>query len=516
LICLLSMVWPPPKIQATPEGEAPREGKGEPGREPPEVTGAYGASAGALPSALPPDWLQHPEKLVGAVLGGRYRITGLLGRGPMGFAVEAESSRGRQVTLKLLPRPPELSVERFAWLVREALALAHFDHENVVASTDFGALEGGGAFVSRARVPGVPLRTLLRQGPLPLRRALDLARQIALALAAGHDQDIPHGRLKPENILVQSGVQSADLVKVVDFGIARLPVDVRAIVGGEAEVRRLALRTRIYLPNPHLPGVEALPPSAAVDVYSLAAVLFEMIAGQPPFVFESNGWPNLQRGVIGFAQCNSALQVPPAIDEIVSLLLRPDSGVSARDVAGVLESLLGRPSVAPPPPEEQEPVTSQLPGVYYGGGVAGGGVGAGGGVFAGGGAPGMERAAPIEPRPPTEQGVPAELRGPSFPPLPAGFPVSQAPPGALREPPAYPSPMPPAAAPSGSYPPLTLDQSLLVSLNPPSDGSALNRPELASPYADSPDLDDAEAEFRPSLMARLRRMFGRSKPGGDF
>jgi serine/threonine protein kinase len=499
------MVWPPPKIQATPEGELPRERKGEPGREPPEVTGAYGASAGALPSALPPDWLQHPEKLVGAVLGGRYRITGLLGRGPMGFAVEAESSRGRQVTLKLLPRPPELSVERFAWLVREALALAHFDHENVVASTDFGALEGGGAFVSRARVPGVTLRTLLRQGPLPVRRALDLARQIALALAAGHDQDIPHGRLKPENILVQAGAQSADLVKVVDFGIARLPVDVRAVVGGEAEMRRLALCTRIYLPNPHLPGVEALPPSAAVDVYSLAAVLFEMIAGQPPFLFEGAGWPNLQHGVIGFAQCNSAPQVPPAIDEIVSLLLRPDSGVTARDVAGVLESLLGRPSVAPPPPEEQEPVTSQRPGLYYGGGITGGG-----------GGPSMERVPRIEPRPPTEQGVPAELRGPSFPPLPAGFPVSQVPPGTLREPPAYPSPVPPAPAPSGSYPPLTLDQSLLASLNPPSDSSALNRAGSAASYADSADLDEAEAEFRPSLMARLRRMFGRSKPGGDF
>jgi len=125
------MVWLPPKIQATPDGEASREAQGTP--HVPEVAGAQGASAGALPSALPPDWLQYPEKLVGAVLGGRYRVTGLLGRGPMGFAVEAESSRGRQVTLKLMPRPSELTVERFAWLVREALALAHFDHQNVVA-----------------------------------------------------------------------------------------------------------------------------------------------------------------------------------------------------------------------------------------------------------------------------------------------------------------------------------------------------------------------------------------------
>jgi serine/threonine protein kinase len=493
------MVWPPPKIQATPEGEAPREGKGESRREQPEATGAQGASAGALP----PDWLQHPEKLVGAVVGGRYRITGLLGRGPMGVAVEAESSRGRQVTLKLLPRPSELSSERFAWLVREALALAHFDHENVIASTDFGALEGGGAFVSRARVVGVSLRGLLRQGPLPLRRALDLARQIALALAAGHAQDISHGRLKPENILVQAGAQSSDLVKVVDFGIAQLPVDVRLLVGGEGEARRLALRTRLYLPNAHLPGVEALPPSPAVDVYSLAAVLFEMIAGQPPFAFDAGGWPNLQNGVISFAQCNSPPHVPPAIEEIVSLLLRPDAGVSAGEVAGALDSLLGRPSVAPPPPE-QEPVTSQLPGLYHGGGVG----------FVGGGSAGprAERVPSSEPPPPLEQGAPRERRAPSFPPLPAGFPVSQVPPGRSREPTPYPSPAP---APSGSYPPLTLDQSLLGSIQPPHD-SSLNRAGLVAPYEGSSDLDDAEAEFRPSLIARLRRMFGRSKPGGDF
>jgi serine/threonine protein kinase len=485
------MVWPPPRIQATVEGEAPREGQHVPQRDVPEVTGAYGASAGALPSALPPDWLQHPEKLVGAVLGGRYRITGLLGRGPMGFAVEAESSRGRQVALKLLPRPPELTVERFAWLVREALALAHFDHENVVASTDFGALEGGGAFVSRSRVPGVPLRALLRQGALPLRRALDLGRQVALGLAAGHAQEISHGRLKPENILVQAGVQSSDLVKVVDYGMAQLPVDVRSVVGNETEARRLALRTRIYLPGAHLPGVEALPPSPAVDVYSLGVLLFEMIAGQPPFLFETGGWPSLQGGPIGFAQCNPPLQVPPAIDEIVSILLRPDAGVSAQQLVGVLESLLGRPSVAPPAapgPPEIEPVTAQRPGVQY-----------------------AERSPSIEPPPSTEKRVPAELRGPSFPPLPPGYPASHPPSGVPRAQPRQYSPHPPAPAPSGSYPPLTLDQSLIDSLNPPA-----QRALDAAALAPTSDLDDAETEFRPSLLARLRRMFGRSKPGGDF
>jgi eukaryotic-like serine/threonine-protein kinase len=481
------MVWPPPKIQATPESEAPREAQAAPKRDVPEVTGAYGASAGALPSSLPLDWLQHPEKLVGAVLGGRYRVTGLLGRGPMGFAVEAESSRGRQVALKLLPRPPELSVERFAWLVREALALAHFDHQNVVASTDFGALEGGGAFVSRSRVPGVTLRTLLSSGGLPLRRALDLARQIALGLAAGHAQEISHGRLKPENILVQASAQSSDLVKVVDFGMAQLPVEVRPLVGAENEARRLALRTRIYLPGAHVPGVEALPPNPARDVYSLGVLLFEMIAGRPPFLFETDGWPNLQAGPIGFAQCNPPLQVPPAIDEIVSILLRPDAGVSAQQLAAVLESLLGRPSVAPAP-AEPDPVAAQRPGFNQ-----------------------PEHSSSSEPPASTAQGVPPKLRAPSFPPLPPGYPLSQPPSGALREQPRHYSPPPPAPGTTASYPPLTLDQRTIDSFNPPG-----HRAVDAAALAPTSALDDDETEFRPSILARLRRMFGRAKPGGDF
>jgi serine/threonine-protein kinase len=333
----------------------------------------------------------------------------------------------------------------------------------------------------------VTLRTMLRQSGLPLRRALDLARQIAAALAAGHAQEISHGRLKPENILVQAGAQSGDLVKVVDFGMAQLPIDVRSVVGGENEARRLALRTRIYLPRAHLPGIEALPPSPAIDAYSLGVVLFEMIAGQPPFFFVSAGWPNLQGGPIGFAQCNPQLQVAPGVEELVSVLLRPDSQVSVREALGVIEQLLGRASVAPAAARvEVEPVTSQLPSSSY-----------------------VERSPSIEPHPPSERGLAPELRQHSFPPLPPGFPISQSPPGSLREPVPYPSPAPPPPAPSGSYPPLTLDQNLLGSLQPP---GAIE----AAPFGTTVDEEEAEAEFRPSLLARLRRMFGRSKPGGDL
>lgn len=526
------------------------------------MTGMYGASAGALPSALPPDWLQYPEKLVGVVLGGRYRITGLLGRGPMGVACEGESSRGRQVTLKLLPRPAELPAERFAWQVRESLAMAHFDHENVIPGTDFGALEGGGAFVSRNRFAGVPLRALLmRQGSLPLRRALELARQVALGLGAGHLQDIPHGRLKPENVLIQVASQSKpDLIKIVDYGMAQLPVDVLRVVHNENEARRLSLRTRVYLPRAHLPGVEALPPSPAVDVYSLGVLLFEMIAGQPPFVMEG-GLPDLQGGTIDFARCNPQLQVPRSVEEVVLGLLVPNVGVTAQQVVAVLDSLLGRASVAPPPAVAQpELVTAQRQSAQF--------------------VPAQPPASPpvVEPAPATIKGVAHAQRSPSWPPLPAGISVSQPPGGSLPPgaPPAelfpgvaaasgkQPGTLPPGRFPPGTLPPgmlppgqrpatlppgqhpstvpsfppapLLPTQSLeatmrsvlpspLPSSPPPAQGpSATSYPPLTlegslapAPFSSSPaDLDTDEAEFRPSLLARIRRLFGRSKPSGEL
>ncbi|HVZ35428.1 MAG TPA: protein kinase, partial [Polyangiaceae bacterium] len=279
------MAWPPPTIQAPPEGDRVPEGSGhgEPAAPAP-VTGAYDAPGmQPLPDAQAPAWLSRPELLVGSVLGGRYRITAVLGLGPMGIACEGESPRGRQVTLKVIPKPAELSAERFAWLVREALALAHFDHAHVVPSTDFGSLEDGSAFISRSRVPGAPLRSLLlRQGALPLRRALSIAQQIAGALAAAHAQDICHGRLKPENVILQAASPAEDLVRVVDFGLSRLPLGAGSAI---PEARQLELRSRMYLPGADLVGA-AHASSLALDVYSLGVLLFEMIAGRLPFALD--------------------------------------------------------------------------------------------------------------------------------------------------------------------------------------------------------------------------------------
>jgi serine/threonine protein kinase len=558
----LVMVWPPPKVLASPEGdvtgERPHAGApevsgvvpgvtDESGRETPVPGASYadglppGTAETPLPlpgatlsimaaTAVPSDWLEHPDGLLGCVLGNRYRVTRLIGRGPMGIACEGESSRGRQVTLKLLPRAPELPVEHFAWQVRQALALAHFDHPNVAPINDFGALEDGGAFVSRARVAGVTLRTVLRQGGLPIARALDIARQVAAALATAHAQDIAHGRLKPENIVLSGGTRPGDLVKVVDFGMASLPVSLHAVAPDETEARRLALRMRVYLP------ADVTGASPAIDVYSLGVLMFEMIAGQPPFVFEAPPAPGVQPSPLGFAQCNPALVVPPQVAELVFALMHPQAaehGLSAERVGQLLDELLGRPSIVP-----VEPVTSQLQGALppaQGRDASN--------LIDRVRAPDIQAfAAPnasalVWPSAPP----PAPDRSHSFPPLPRGFSGSSFPPPAIvsadratpttARPSARPSyPTPPSARRAAalaeeqrrpaslvdepfatpSFPPPRISSSQAAA---PSDFSLVSgSAPSAMPNASSAD---DELELRPSFIGRLKRLFGK-KPPGEF
>lgn len=583
------MVWPPPKVLKSPEGEitverphagARDDSSGVSGVQPDETLSDAGSSEAsptdaapralarpvppALPgatvsvmaaTAVPRDWLQRPEALIGCVLGSRYRVVGVIGRGPMGIACEGESSRGRQVTLKLLPRAPELPVEHFGWQLRQALALAHFDHPNVTPISDFGPLEDGGAFVSRSRVPGVTLRTMLRQGSLPLPRSLDIARQIAAALAAGHAQDIAHGRLKPENILVQGGPGGRDVVKVVDFGMAGLPVNLRAVAPNEQEARVLSLRTRLYLP------ADVTGASPAVDLYSLGVILFELIAGRPPFVSDTPPAPGAELAPLSFAQCDPSLVVPASVNELVFALLRPNAlelGLNAERVGGMLDGLLGRPSVAPP----AEPVTAQLQSAPQQNPTAEPRSESEAPAFAAASAASM-----VWPSSPP----PAPARAHSFPPLPQGFvstfpPVAAEPAPSHSEPPpaaqaapeahaAAPDPGPPtprsSAAPSSRSmpptppsrrssaaqpapasarrPPSTIDEPFATPSFPPPNvrlPQAPPSPDISvADYGPGPstlppsrgDADEIdEMELRPSFVGRLKRLFGGKKRPSEF
>ena len=226
-------------------------------------------------SAEPSD----PE--VGALIGDRYRIIELLGRGGMGTVYRAEHLQlAKPVAIKLLR--PEISTRKDAdqRFQREALAGARLTHPNVVGVTDFGHRDDGSLYLVMELLQGESLRTRLEATTrLPWPRALHIARQLLRGLGHAHDQGVIHRDIKPENIYLSHDGEDADHAKLIDFGIALLTAgegaDVKITAAG------LAVGTPTYLAPEQAVGGTIGP---ATDLYSLTVVLFEMIAGRPPFV----------------------------------------------------------------------------------------------------------------------------------------------------------------------------------------------------------------------------------------
>ena len=147
-----------------------------------------------------------------------YEIIGTLGKGGMGEVYLAQDTKlGRKVALKLLPAELTANKERLQRFGQEARAASALNHPNILTIYEIGAVEGLN-FIATEFVDGETLRERVRQSPLMLVEVIDVAIQIAGALAAAHAAGIVHRDIKPENIMLRQD----DIVKVLDFGLAKL------------------------------------------------------------------------------------------------------------------------------------------------------------------------------------------------------------------------------------------------------------------------------------------------------
>jgi serine/threonine-protein kinase len=215
---------------------------------------------------------------------GHYKIVSLLGRGGMGEVYLAEDSRlERKVALKVLPAAFTQDRDRVRRFEREAKAASALNHPNILTIHEIGEVDGAHYIVSEF-VEGETLRERMRREPLSLTAALDVGQQVAGALAAAHAAGITHRDIKPENVMLRPD----GLVKVLDFGLAKLTEPSRATV----DTDKLATNQSLTEPGqvmgtPHYMSPEqarGVGVDARSDIFSLGVVLYEMIAGQPPFV----------------------------------------------------------------------------------------------------------------------------------------------------------------------------------------------------------------------------------------
>ncbi|QRK06006.1 serine/threonine protein kinase [Archangium violaceum] len=250
----------------------------------------------------------------------RYRILQRLAAGGMGVVYRGERLElGRAVAIKFLHSwmAADESFQRRFQI--EAQAMSRLSHPCCVPVIDHGVHEGA-PFMVMEFVTGQTLRALLREGgPLPVKRALGLVRQVLAGLAHAHAQGIVHRDIKPDNILLTEAIGLGDQVRILDFGLAKLRDTVSGLTTG------LAVGTPSYMAPEQIRAGEI---DARTDLYSVGVLLFELLTGAKPF--------NGERA----AEVMSQHQVapPPSLSSI-----RPEAGFSQELEAAVRKAMAKQP-----------------------------------------------------------------------------------------------------------------------------------------------------------------------------
>src|SRR5687768_4166969 len=251
---------------------------------------------------------------------GPYKISTFLGVGGMGAVYLGHDLRlNRPVAIKLLSSYNATEAERLHRFRKEALAASALNHPNILTIYEIGEYEEHN-FIVTEYVDGATLLELIRERNLSLKRAIDIAIQVASALTAAHSVGIVHRDIKPPNIMVRAD----DLVKVLDFGIAKFTPQ------GEEQPGESALQT---LPGSVVGTAAYMSPEQArgqsidarTDVWSLGVVLYEMVTGTRPFAGDTP--LDVMSAVIHIAPqplSANGQKVPARLQDIVDKALEKD------------------------------------------------------------------------------------------------------------------------------------------------------------------------------------------------
>jgi eukaryotic-like serine/threonine-protein kinase len=300
------------------------------------------------------------------VIAERYRILRLLGAGSTGMVYQAEHVLlHKKVALKILHAELSEMHDGVARFEREAMATARIEHDNVASAVDFGRLPEGLMFLALEFVEGKSLRAEIAKGPLGVVRSLHIARQIAAALAAAQKLEIVHRDLKPENVMLVVKGDDADFVKVLDFGVARVPVEESAQAGPEVLTKAGAVfGTEEYMSPEQGIGQKV---DTRADLYALGVMLFEMIAGVRPYAKRDDVGilaQQLTLPIPTFTERVPGIDVPRSLERLVMRLLakRPQERVArAADVLKAIDDVIAEVADGPAPAEVTKGSEEPLP-----------------------------------------------------------------------------------------------------------------------------------------------------------
>jgi len=280
------------------------------------------------------------DLLVGHTIG-HYRILERIGSGGMGEVyLASDITAGRKAALKLLPSRFTGDARRLIQFQQEARAVVGLNHPNILTVYEIGE-DDSSHYIASELIEGETLRQHLARGRMGLDEALEVAIQIATALAAAHQAGIVHRDIKPENIMLRPD----GYVKVLDFGIAKLAEqEVPATMAEEEAV--LLVETNL---GPILGTVRYMSPEQArgapvdkrTDIWSLGVVLYEMVSGQAPFTGDTPG--EVMASILGTEPplLSSIAQTPAELQQIVTKALRKERDQRYQSAHELLEVLKG-------------------------------------------------------------------------------------------------------------------------------------------------------------------------------
>ncbi|MEM7158612.1 MAG: serine/threonine-protein kinase [Myxococcota bacterium] len=275
----------------------------------------------------------------GTVLDGRYEIGSVLGAGGMGAVFEARHLRlDRRVAVKVLKPTLMHRDDYVARFLREARAASKIQHPNVVEIIDYGEMTDRTVYTVMELLIGEDLsRRLKRSGRMNWAQSRWILVQIVRALHAAHSQGIIHRDIKPANCFIVAGMAGQELVKVLDFGIAKLDEATagdQRVLTGTSEI----LGTPSYMAPEMARGISA---DARSEVYSVGVLAYRMLAGKVPFDGNNAFDVLLQHATQPAPPLDKAApDVPPAVVKLVHDLLEKDPEVRPQDMAKVEELML--------------------------------------------------------------------------------------------------------------------------------------------------------------------------------